>query len=295
MPRDRIGSTGTAHRDAIDDETGAGMDEFARAEAVLAILERTGRVTVGELTHRLGVSAVTVRKDLEALEQRAMLRRVRGGAVGISTTDEGSFDMRLRQGRSVKQFIAATVAATVGHGEVIAMDASTTCYYVAERLLDRRDLIVITNGLKTATMFLEHSTAMVIMPGGVLRRSAGSMVGQFGDVLAARGTIDKGFFGVKGLSVTHGLMEMAIEEAEAKKYLVNSCAQVFGVLDSTKVGRFGLHSFAPVRSVTGLFTDDLMPPAEITAWRQAGVTVTTVAHPGTEHAGDTALSASSPG
>ena len=81
------------------------------------------------------------------------------------------------------------------------MDASTTCYYLAEKLLERRDLMVITNGLKTATLFLEKSSAMVMMPGGVLRRSAGSMVGPFGDVLAARGTIDKGFFGVKGLSV----------------------------------------------------------------------------------------------
>lgn len=268
------------------------MDEFARAEAILAILERTGRVTVSELTRQLNVSAVTVRKDLESLEQRAMLRRVRGGAIGITSTDEGSFDMRLRRGRDVKRAIADVVAGSVGDGEVIAMDASTTCFYLAEVLLERRDLIVITNGLKTAMLFLERSNAMVIMPGGVLRRSAGSMVGQFGDVLAARGTIDKGFFGVKGLSVTHGLMEMAVEEAEAKKHLVASCAQVYGLFDSTKVGRFGLHSFAPVRSITGLYTDDHMPPAEITAWRQAGVTVTAVPHPGEEHAADTARSAS---
>lgn len=268
------------------------MDEFARAEAILAILERTGRVTVSELVHQLAVSAVTVRKDLESLEQRAMLRRVRGGAVGITSADEGSFDMRLRQGRTVKRAIADTVADTVVHGQVIAMDASTTCYYVAEKLLERRDLVVITNGLKTAMLFLERSNAMVVMPGGVLRRSAGSMVGQFGDVLAARGTIDKGFFGVKGLSVTHGLMEMAIEEAEAKKHLVASCAQVYGLFDSSKVGRFGLHSFAPVKAITGLYTDDHIPAAEVTAWRQAGVAVTTVPHPGNENTVATARSAS---
>jgi DeoR/GlpR family transcriptional regulator of sugar metabolism len=267
------------------------MDEFARAEAILAILERAGRVTVSELTRQLNVSAVTVRKDLESLEQRAMLRRVRGGAVGITSSDEGSFDMRLRQGRAVKRSIAEAVAGTVGNGEIIAMDASTTCYYLAERLLERRDLIVITNGLKTATLFLERSSAMVVMPGGVLRRSAGSMVGQFGDVLAARGTIDKGFFGVKGLSVTHGLMEMAIEEAEAKKHLVSSCASVYGLFDSSKVGRFGLHSFAPVASLTGLYTDDRMPAADITAWRRAGVGVTTVPHAGSEHSGEHSRSA----
>ena len=259
------------------------MDEFARAEAILAFLERAGRVTVSELTRQLNVSAVTVRKDLESLEQRAMLRRVRGGAVGITSADEGSFDMRLRQGRAVKRAIADVVAQSVGNGEVIAMDASTTCYYLAEKLLERRDLIVITNGLKTATLFLERSSAMVIMPGGVLRRSAGSMVGQFGDVLAARGTIDKGFFGVKGLSVTHGLMEMAIEEAEAKKHLVASCAQVYGLFDASKVGRFGLHSFAPVTAITGLFTDDRIPAPDLTQWRRAGVAVTTVPYAAHDH------------
>ncbi len=258
------------------------MDEYARAEAILALLERVGRVTVSELTRQLNVSAVTVRKDLESLEQRAMLRRVRGGAVGIASADEGSFDMRLRQGRSVKRAIAAVVAETVGNGDIIAMDASTTCYYLAEMLLERRDLIVITNGLKTATLFLEKSSAMVVMPGGVLRRSAGSMVGQFGDVLAARGTIDKGFFGVKGLSVTHGLMEMAIEEAEAKKHLVASCASVYGLFDASKVGRFGLHSFAPVSAITGLYTDDRMPADQATEWRRAGVAVTTVPHAATD-------------
>lgn len=252
------------------------MDEFARAEAILALLERVGRVTVIELTRQLDVSAVTVRKDLESLEQRAMLRRVRGGAVVVTSSDEGSFDMRLRQGRAVKRSIATVVAGTVGNGEVLAMDASTTCYYLAEKLLERKDLIVITNGLRTATLFLEKSSAMVVMPGGVLRRSAGSMVGQFGDVLAARGTIDKGFFGVKGLSVTHGLMEMAIEEAEAKKHLVAPCAAVYGLFDSSKVGRFGLHSFAPVTSITGLYTDDRMPDTDVAAWRRAGVAVTTV-------------------
>lgn len=264
----------------------SGMDEFTRAEAILGILERAGRITVSELAAQLSVSAVTVRKDLEALEQKAMLRRVRGGAVSVASSDEGSFDMRLRQSRAAKKAIAERAALLVRDGDVIAMDASTSCYYLAEELLDRRDLMVITNGLKTATLFMENSTAMVLMPGGVLRRSAGSMVGPMGDVLASRGQIDKGFFGVKGLSLAHGLMDLAIEEAEAKKFLVRACKAVYGVFDSTKVGRFGLHSFADTKVVTGLYTDDQMAGSEIAAWERAGVAVHTVHRPaGLEAAG----------
>ncbi len=249
------------------------IDEYGRAEFILAELETGGRVSVGDLVERLGVSAVTIRKDLETLEQRTMLRRVRGGAVSTVTADEGSFEMRLRQQRAAKQAIAGAAAELVGHDDVIALDGSTTCYYLAQALLDRRALTVVTNGLRTATLFLERSTAMVVMPGGVLRRPSGSMVGPLGDVLAARGTIDRGFFGVKGLSVVHGLLDLAIEEAEAKKYIARSCAEVYGLFDAGKVGRFGLHSFAPTTSITALYTTDRMRPEDAADWAAAGVPV----------------------
>lgn len=255
------------------------MDEYSRAEAILAALERAGRVSVAELSESLHVSAVTVRKDLELLEQRTMLRRIRGGAVRLTTADEGAFDVRLRQARSAKRAIAERVAGLVHDGEVIALDASTTCYYLAQQLLDRHDLVVVTNGLRTATLFLENSTALVLMPGGVLRRSAGSMVGPIGDVLAGRGRIDRGFFGIKGLSVTHGLMELAVEEAEVKKYLAAACSRVYGIFDSGKVGRFGLHSFATTDTVTALYTDDGIDVDALAEWENAGVRVHTVSHP----------------
>lgn len=255
------------------------LDEHARAETILSSLEKSGRITVAELSRRLGVSAVTIRKDLENLEQRAMVRRVRGGAVSVSSADEGAFEMRLRQARAAKKAIAARAAEVVQDGDVIAMDASTTCYFLAEELLERRNLMVITNGLRSAMLFMENSSAMVLMPGGVLRRSAGSMVGPIGDVLAARGRIDKGFFGVKSISTTHGLMDHAIEEADAKRYMVRACAAVYGLFDSTKVGRFGLHSFAPPRGIAGLYTDSGIPDTEIEAWQRIGVPITAVQVP----------------
>jgi len=255
------------------------VDEYGRAEVILAELETGGRVSVGDLVERLGVSAVTIRKDLEGLEQRAMLRRVRGGAVSLTTSDEGSFEMRLRQQRAAKQAIARAAATLVGPDDVIALDGSTTCYYLAQELLDRRGLTVITNGLRTATLFLERSAAMVVMPGGVLRRPSGSMVGPLGDVLASRGTIDRGFFGVKGISVVHGLMDLAVEEAEAKKYIARSCAEVYGLFDAGKIGRLGLHSFAPTPSITALYTTDRIRTEDLTDWVAAGVPVRRVEAP----------------
>lgn len=252
------------------------LDEFQRKEAILLELESAGKVFVNALAARFGVSTVTVRKDLDQLEARSLLRRVRGGAIGVSTADEGAFEVRLRYSVEAKRAIARAVAPMVKDGDVIAMDSSTTCYYLAHELLDRHHLVVVTNGLRAAELFMAHSSAMVIMPGGTLRRSAGSMVGPIGHILSGRGKIDKGFFGVVSISTEHGLMDIAVEEAQTKAYLAAACRRVYAVFDSTKVGRFAVHSFAPVEHIDGLFTDDGIDPAGVETWRGLGVLVHTV-------------------
>ena len=162
----------------------ASLDEYEREQAVLAQLKSTGQVSVAELAATFAVSTVTIRKDLEALERRSLLRRVRGGAVSVGASDEGAFEMRLRHLKEAKRAIARTVAPLVRDGDVIAIDSSTTTFYLAQELLGRRDLVIVTNGLRHAMLFMENSSARVLMPGGVLRRSAGSLVGPIGDVLA---------------------------------------------------------------------------------------------------------------
>ncbi|MGH3495452.1 MAG: DeoR/GlpR family DNA-binding transcription regulator, partial [Sciscionella sp.] len=191
-------------------------------------------------------------------------------------TDEGAFEMRLRHASRAKQAIARDAASLVRHGDVIAMDSSTTCYYLAHELLDRRNLVVVTNGLRAATLFMEQSSAMVLMPGGVLRRSAGSMVGPIGDVLAGRGRIEKGFFGLVGLSTSHGLLDIVVEEAQTKQFLARACDQVYGLFDSSKVGRFGVHSFAATDTITALCTDDGVSAEVVAEWADVGVPVRTV-------------------
>jgi DeoR family transcriptional regulator of aga operon len=252
------------------------LDEFSREQAILAALRSTGRVAVTELSVRFGVSAVTVRKDLDALERRSLLRRVRGGAVGVGASDEGAFEIRLRDSRERKQAIAKAAAQLVEDGDVIAIDSSTTTFYLAQEILDRRNLVVVTNGLRLAVLLMEQSSARVLMPGGVLRRSAGSLVGPIGDALSTRGRIAKGFFGLVALSTTHGLMDISSEEASTKQGMADSCGRVYGLFDSAKAYGFGLHSFAKPGRVAGLFTDDNVPQDFVNQWKQLGTSVATV-------------------
>jgi DNA-binding transcriptional regulator YhcF (GntR family) len=156
-----------------------GIAEHERQQEVLRLLEGTGKVSVPELAQRLGVSVVTVRKDLDALERRRILRRVRGGAVAVRGADEGAFEMRVRYRVPEKQAIARAAAELVRDGDAIGLDCSTTCYHLAREIRDRSGLIVVTNGLRAAEV-LSESDATVVMPGGTLRRSSWSLVGDLG-------------------------------------------------------------------------------------------------------------------
>ena len=252
----------------------ASLDEFSREQAILAALRASGRVAVNDLATRFKVSTVTVRKDLDSLERRSLLRRVRGGAVGVGASDEGTFEGRLTDSRDRKHAIAAAAASLVLDGDVIAIDSSTTTYFLAQQILDRRNLVVVTNGLRLATLLMERSSARVLVLGGVLRRSAASLVGPIGDVLSSRGRIAKGFFGLVGLSTGYGLMDISAEEAHTKRFLAEACDQVVGLFDSSKVSGFGLHPFASPDKVTALYTDEDAPADFVEEWRQIGVQVT---------------------
>ncbi len=261
----------------------ASLDEFAREQAILTLLKTSGHAVVNDLAETFGVSTVTIRKDLDGLEQRNLLRRVRGGAVSVDGGDEGSFDMRMRQASDVKRAIARSAAGIVRHGDVLAIDASTTGFYLAQEILDRRELVVVTNALRVATLFMEQSSAKVLVPGGLLRRSSGSLVGPIGDVLAGRGRISIGFFGVVGVSTMHGLMEMSAEEAQTKRFLADACDRVIGLFDAGKVGGFGLHSFAAVPAITAMYTDTSAPPSLLAEWEKLGVPIHLVAPDAADH------------
>jgi DeoR family transcriptional regulator of aga operon len=250
-----------------------GIAEHERQQHVLRMLDGHGRVSVSDLIERFGVSAVTIRKDLESLERRRLLRRVRGGAVPHEAADEGAFDMRLRHGVAAKQAIARSAATHVRDGDAIALDCSTTCYYLALELRGRRGLVVVTNGLRAADVLSESDSITVLVLGGTLRRSSRSLVGDFGEVFSSRGRLSVGFFGVRSLSPEHGLMELSPEETGVKRRLAATCDRVYGLFDSSKVGRFALHPFVATDRLTGLITDEGAPTDVMAEWSSRGVHV----------------------
>jgi DeoR family transcriptional regulator, aga operon transcriptional repressor len=256
------------------------MRPAERKRRVLELLETRDTVLVSELLEEFDVSEVTVRSDLSELARQGLVARVRGGARTLpvgTRQDEAAFDLRLALHAAEKHAIAKAAAAMVGDGEAIALDCSTTSYHIALELKDKKELVVVTNGLPSAEALARVPGVSVILVGGVLRPSSMSVVGDMAADVLRRTHINKGFFGVRGLSLERGLMDLNPEEVRLKRELAEACQQVVGVFDHTKWARLALLSFLPASDVSTIVTDDRAPQAQVDHWRARGVTVDMVA------------------
>src|SRR5947207_8408082 len=256
------------------------LTQSERMQHVLRLLETRDYVPVTELSEAFAVSEVTVRSDLAALARDGLVARIRGGVRALQQgQSEAGFDLRLRLEVEQKRAIARAAAAMVENNEAVALDASTTAYYLALELCAKRDLVVVTNGLLVATALADAPTITVIVTGGVLRLSAMSLVGDLGTDVLRTTRINKGFLGARGLSLDRGLMDLNPDEGTIQQEMADAEDPIFGNLDGTKWHRSALLSFVPIDELTGIVTDSTAPADDVESWRTAGVEVV-VADPG---------------
>jgi DeoR/GlpR family transcriptional regulator of sugar metabolism len=272
--------TAVAKTTSSDGETthGRGLSPAERARRALALIHARGEASVGELAEHFAVSEVTVRNDLSALARQGLVDRVHGGARATSShQSEPDFDVRVRLQEPEKRAIARAAAELVVHGDVIALDCSTTAYYLALELHNKRELVVVTNGLRVASALANEPGVTVIVAGGVLRPAGMSTVGDLASGFLQELRANKGFFGARGLRHDEGLSELNPEEARTKRELAARCDQVIGIADSTKWGRSALRSFVPPEQLDVVVTDSGSPADAIDALRRDyGVDVITV-------------------
>lgn len=240
------------------------------------MLER-GRVSVDELTRELGTSDVTIRNDLRSLDRSGRVRRVRGGAVRIGDSgDAAAFDQRVQREFPVKAAIAARAAELVRDGDTIWLDCSTTSYHLARRLGSRRNLVIITNGLRVAQALADNSTATVLMPGGTLHTTAQALVGGYFGNDFAPGSLRLGFFGPWAVSVDRGYLDVHAGEAEMKRAMLKVCDTSVAMFDATKESEFAFLPVVGLDDVTMSISDTRLTQRTAAALRSAGQEVTLV-------------------
>ncbi|MEU6062195.1 DeoR/GlpR family DNA-binding transcription regulator [Streptomyces sp. NPDC047097] len=238
-----------------------------RRALILEEVRRRGGVRVNELTRRLGVSDMTVRRDLDALARQGAVEKVHGGAVPAAeaSSHEPGFEAKSSRERDAKEDIARAAAELAVPGSAVALSGGTTTYALAHRLLEVPELTVVTNSVRVAEVFhtaqraggggpARPGAATVVLTGGV-RTPSDSLVGPVADQAIRSLHFDVLFLGVHGVSVEAGLSTPNLAEAETNRRLVSAARRVVVVADHTKWGTVGLSSFARLDEVDTLVTD----------------------------------------
>src|SRR6266571_5850670 len=248
------------------------MTRTDRMRRVLELLETRDGAHVSELAKEFSVSEVTIRQDLSELARRGLVARVRGGVRALQRgQSELAFDVRLRLQAGEKRAMARAAAELVGDGEAVALDSSTSAFYLALELRRKQELVVVTNGLRIAAALADAPGVSVLITGGLLRLPAMSLVGDFASAVLRNTGIGKGFFGARGISIERGLMDLNPDEVRIKREMADACERVIGVLDHTKWRRSALLTFAPKERVDAIVTDAHAPAELVQQWRDRDV------------------------
>jgi DeoR family transcriptional regulator of aga operon len=249
-----------------------------RHNQILGLVEQQGFVRVADLASRFGVSTVTVRSDLAALESHGRLRRVRGGAVPPSVLRaEQPYEVAAADLASEKAAIGRFAAGLVADGDTVLLDVGTTTTAIARALVarsDLRDVTVVTNGL-TVALELEHAwpRVSVMITGGTLRRLQHSLVNPLGTLMLERLNASISFIGCNGVDVAGGITNINLPEAEVKRAMVHAARRPIVVADASKLGEVEVAKVCDLADVSLVVTDRSADPAVVSDIAAAGCEV----------------------
>lgn len=197
-----------------------------------AQLDEHGAVRIATAAEHLGVSDMTIRRDLLELEALGTARRVRGGAVAVGPA---SFEDRHRVRARAKAKIAAKLLSLVPATGAIGLDASSTIHRLAAAIDVRRDLVVVTNGSATFSALQNKPGLTAVLTGGSLEIRTGSLVGPLACRAAGSLLLNRVFLSATGLDAEVGSSEASIDEAEVKRAMAAAAGEIVLAVDSSKL------------------------------------------------------------
>lgn len=254
---------------------GARLPATLRHARIMSAFEKDGFVSITSLAEELGVSGMTVRRDLDLLGKRGLLERTHGGAVAagqmVYDEDEPAFEQRMRRNAAEKSTIAQAAARLVAPGESVGLDVGTSILALATELAPRKDLRVFTNNLRVGMQMAEGNSSVYIL-GGQVRVPEFSVIGPQAIEGLKSHFLDRVFLGVSGIDA-NGLYDYSPEDTEVKRAFVESGGCVVVLCDSSKFGRRALSRIVSLDRINILITDAEPPQDLAQALAEAGVQI----------------------
>jgi DeoR family transcriptional regulator of aga operon len=248
-----------------------------RRQHILGLIQKHGRVLVGELSEELNISQITIRKDLDYLQSKGLIQRSHGGALRIQTSAliDPTLQEKQKQNFQEKERIAAAAVRMVEEGHCIILDSGTTTTAIAQGLKQFKQLTVITNAVNIAAE-LAGTDFEVILIGGTLRKNSFSLVGPLAEDNLEEMHADILFLGVDGFDLEVGVTTPNFLESRVNRAMVNAARQVVAVCDSSKFSRRSLSRIVPPKAIHQIITDRNLPQPTAEALRELGIAVTLV-------------------
>jgi DeoR/GlpR family transcriptional regulator of sugar metabolism len=253
------------------------MDGWRRRELILELLQQLGEVTVTELSKQARVSAMTIRRDLEVLEQDGALLRVHGGAVGVASRGYAApYSVRANRAVEAKQRIGERAASMLGERETVILDVGSTTVCVARALRERRNLTVLTPSLYVANELSKSRGIKLMLTGGTVAPGELSMVGDQAEDAFAHLRFDTFVMGVGGIDVVAGCTEFSLEDARVKRAALATIGRCIVVADSSKLSKVTFARVCALDQVDVLVTDKGASDEDLSALEAAHVEVVAV-------------------
>ena len=231
-----------------------------REQKILDILYEKNAVRSSELAKQLYVSISTLRRDLEKLEEKRLIRREHGLCRLSSNLSDDKFSYKIREQQSTvaKKRIALEASKLIKDGNNIMLDGSSTAYGVL-RFLDKcRDLLVISNSAKVA-MALSDTDIRNISTGGTMAKNTVSFVGQEAINAIQKYNADIFFFSCRGITEEGYLTDSDKEENDVRREMMKYAERKVALIDSSKMGKKYLYNLCHVSEVDDVISEEELP------------------------------------
>jgi DeoR/GlpR family transcriptional regulator of sugar metabolism len=247
-----------------------------RPRQILEMVRERGFVRTTELSNILGVSTVTIRQDVESLQDQGLVRKTYGGAASITITSgtlESAFAARSVLHREEKQRIGVAAAAMISSGETILLDTGTTAIEIARNLPENRGITVVTCALNVAIEAGSKPGIRVILCGGQFNPQTLSVTGHQVEQVLEEVNADRLFLATYGIDLRKGLTERNIAGAQVKRALIQAAKEVVLTCDSSKFETSAAVITAPLSSVHTVVTDSGIAPSFAARFRKMNIPV----------------------
>ncbi|WGL52460.1 DeoR/GlpR family DNA-binding transcription regulator [Nocardioides sp. BP30] len=249
------------------------MESAERQRLVLDRLREAGRVEVADLARETRCSVITIRRDLDQLARVGALRRVRGGAVSSGLRGEGlPFAMRASENAEGKGRLAAVAADLISDGEAVGLDSGTTAVAVARALFSRR-VTVMPMSVQGIGVLSTSATASVVVPGGTVHPTEGSLSGPLLEAAFARTRLDTAVLSCCGAAEAAGVTAFDFADAAAKQAMMRSANRTILVAEAAKFALTAMAVVCPLTDFDVIVTEQSAPRQLLQTLEDAGAEV----------------------